>query len=151
MRKILFVNSLLLAVSLLVGVSCDDTDAISIIPHFSNITSEPANPSPGDSITLTAHQDQIGHLLNGTTYDWTIRFSFFYDGSATKDSTFTWSERTNYDGIGKADPTIGFRIPNNIAGNLTVSLHASYNCSGQTEAGALYGQASCSNQITVSH
>ncbi len=133
-------------------ISCDDeSDGISVVPHFSGIVCEPSLPNPGDSITLTAVQDQKGKLINKTSYDWTLKYSYFYDGAATRDTTVTRTITTNYDGISSDDPVAGFWLPANIASDLTVTIRAYYNLSGQTSTGQLYGEASRTSQIRINN
>lgn len=134
-------------------VSCDKVDGESIVPHFDKITCSPERPHPGDSITLTAHQDVKGKNINATTYNWSFTFSYFSDGQATRDTVVALPPvETNYDGISSADPVIGFRLPTNIASeSVTVSLHANYNLTGQTALGQIYGSASRSSRIIIDY
>jgi hypothetical protein len=150
MRKKLIFSSLLMAMCCNLWIGCSNDDVYSIVPHFSTIECRPNPVTPGDSITLTARQDQMGKLINATSYDWSFSYQYFYDGAVTKDTTvYLPTVKTNYDGISNADPVIGFHVPTNIAGNLTVTINAFYSLSAQSSSGALYGQANRTNQIPV--
>lgn len=150
MRKKYIFSSLLMTMCCGLWMGCSNDELYSIVPHFSKIECQPNPITPGDSITLTARQDQLGKLINATSYDWSFKYSYFYDGAATKDTTVNMpTVKTNYDGISNADPVMGFRVPANIASNLTVTINAFYSLSAQTSTGQLYGQANRTNQITV--
>lgn len=128
--------------------SCDKVDGLSVVPRFDRIDCDTPNPAPGDTITLTAHQSVQGHLINKTTYTWSFQFSVAGE-DYYRDSTFVRTVETNYDGIDNGDPVIGFRIPKNISSHLNVSLRASYNLSGSTAEGQIYGEATRSTLIRI--
>ena len=96
-----------------------------------------------DKITITAQQDQKGHLINATTYNWEVSAPILLeDGYTYKDSVFyAKSNHTNYDGIDSNDPSITFTIPANALGTATVKFSATYAFSGsgiQVEDGSNY-------------
>ena len=149
MKKSLVINSLFVVLLSIAFIGCSETDGISVVPAFDAIYCTPTSPAAGDSITLTAHQAQMGKLINKTSYNWTFSCQIFYDGAASRDTTFTRTVNTNYDGISNADPVIGVYVPKNIAGDLTVTLNANYSLSGQTASGQLYGQATRTTRIPI--
>lgn len=146
---------LTIAFAVLGFTACDETDGTSVVPRFDRIDVVPARPAAGDSITATAHQAVIGHLINATTYTW--QFSYSYNTvkesgyTVTKDTTVVLSKHVNYDGEDNSDPVIGYRLPANVVSGsrLAISIHATYNCSGQTASGALYGEATRSTQVNI--
>ena len=70
---------------------------------------------PGDSIHLTAHQDQKGHLINATYYTWTICYDTLDANGERSHANKTYSKRTNYDGYldGSDDPVCHMKLPAN--------------------------------------
>ena len=52
----------------------------------------------GDKITVIAMQDQKGHLINGTTYNWTAIIPVEQEDGSWKNDTIKKSFHTNYDG-----------------------------------------------------
>ncbi len=137
-----------LAAAMLAAIgACTEVDSESIVPHFSAITCEPQHPAPGDSVTLTAVQDQVGHLINATTYTWELT----YTQPTMADTTVTISNHIVYDlEGGNANPQVGFRIPADTPGRyLHVTLRATYSLSGQDRNGAIYGSATRSTDIVI--
>lgn len=142
--------------------SCEKKDYSSYPPTwkgfiFTNNNQE-VNPRTGihagDKIIVTALQDQKGHLINGTTYNWEVTAPILLeDGLTYKDSVFfKKSVHTNYDGYldGSSDPTIAFTIPANALGLSTVTFSATYAFSGegiQVEDGGNYESGSASGYI----
>ena len=110
----------------------------------------------GDKITITALQDQKGHLINATTYNWSITASVVLEDGVTKDSLFTFpASHTNYDGYtdGSNDPSITFTIPRNALGTAIVKFSATYAFSGsgiQVADGSNYESGSTSGYISSS-
>lgn len=149
MKKGFIISGLFAVLLSATFIGCSETDGISVVPAFDAIYCSPTSPAAGDSITLTAHQAQMGKLINKTSYNWTFSCHVFYDGAASRDTTFTRTVNTNYDGISNADPVIGVFVPENIASDLTVTLHANYSLSGQTASGQLYGQATRTTRIPI--
>lgn len=146
-RKLLY--SVLVAVaSTFALVACDKVDGTSVVPRFDRIDCDTPNPSPGDTITLTAHQSVQGHLINKTTYTWSFQFSVAGE-DYYRDSTIVRTVETNYDGIDSGDPVIGFRIPKDISSHLNVGIRATYNLSGSTAEGQIYGEANRSTLIRI--
>ena len=127
--------------------ACDKTDGISVVPQFSTITSDPATPMAGDTLTLTAHQSVKGKLTYSATYNWAFRY---FDDSLQRDTTVRRQEQVVYDYVGGPDPQMGLRLPAYVsATRLYVTLTASYGLSGQTEQGQIFGQASASATVTL--
>lgn len=122
------------------------------------IQGKPIVLCPGESIHITAHQDQRGRYINATDYTWTI----CYDTLNTRDNddptddvvvhaTKTYPQHTNYDGyaagydnkgnaIGPADPVCYLLLPESALpteGNPdTIKFNAKYKYS--TGQGAIY-------------
>ncbi|MBO7067412.1 MAG: hypothetical protein J6W52_01860 [Bacteroidaceae bacterium] len=85
----------------------------------------------GDVITVTAVQDEKGHLINATHYYWDIKAPIQLENGNYKDSVFLSKHiKTNYDGEDNGDPSVTFTIPEKALGNATVSFRATYNYSG---------------------
>lgn len=147
-KHLIFMALLFVAIDFAI-CSCEKENGISIVPQFSGITCNPSQPMPGDSITLTAVQAQVGELINRTSYDWSFQYSYFTgDGDAAQDTTVTKSVSVVYDN-NPSDPVIGFLVPANIASDLNVSIHANYALSGQTASGQIYGQATRSTVVRI--
>ena len=104
--------------------SCEEDKEEYVHPIFGKMTQEPNRVSPGEMVTLTVSQQQKGNGIEKTTYTWTIKALVSAEGSI-KDTVFV--ERTNYDGFGKADPVLKFRVPSScLAGSYKVQLRAEY-------------------------
>ncbi|HBC28672.1 MAG TPA: hypothetical protein DC006_03175 [Prevotellaceae bacterium] len=83
----------------------------------------------GDSMRVTAVQDQKGRYINSTYYTWTLTCQVRDTKGGLTDSTLTKQYRTNYDGIDNSDPRHTFAIPQHAEGRATVSFSATYNYS----------------------
>lgn len=83
----------------------------------------------GDSMRVTAVQDQKGRYINSTYYNWTLTCQVLLDDGTYRDSTLTKQYHTNYDGTSSADPRHTFAIPRGAQGRATVSFAATYNYS----------------------
>lgn len=159
--------SIIFAVTcLLVSLSsCEKKDYSSYPPTWKGFqftcNGQEVNPRTGihagDKIIVTALQDQKGHLINGTTYNWEVIAPILLeDGLTYKDSVFfKKSVHTNYDGYtdGSNDPSIAFTIPANALGTATVKFSATYAYSGsgiQVEDGGNYESGSGSGYISSS-
>lgn len=120
--------------------SCEKNDYSSYPPTWKGFqftcNDQVVNPRTGifagDVITLTALQDQKGHLINGTTYNWDVIVPVLQeDGLIYKNDTiFSKSIHTNYDGTDNGDPSIKFTIPTNALGQSVVIFSAIYSYSG---------------------
>ena len=86
----------------------------------------------GDVITVTALQDEKGHLINACTYNWSAKATIQKeDGTYKADSLFfTRTLQTNYDYYGGVDPSVEIKIPTNASGRATLSFNADFNYSG---------------------
>lgn len=186
MRKLLFTLPVSLFVLLLL-CSCEKKDYSSYCPTWKGFTyttgSYPdyvkgnvgnnINLHPGDSIHLTAHQDQRGHLINYTVYTWTICYDTLDTGGnedPTDDvvvhATKTYPQPTNYDGyeagysdgkaVGSADPICHLLLPENALPTEygkrdTIKFVARYVYSGQgviVENGNIVDNTSYNGRIT---
>lgn len=118
----------------------------------------------GDSIHVTAVQDQHGHLINGTYYSWVICYDTL-DNNRTDDPNDdvvvhvrkTYSQHTNYDGYvdGADDPTCHMLLPSNALSTTTkpdtIMFVARYMYSGQgvtIETGNIVENTSYHGRIT---
>ncbi len=149
MKPKTFIPLLTLAVAATAFTACDDTDGTSVVPQFDKIDIAPNRPAPGDSLTATAHQAVKGKLINATTYNWTFTYYVQHDDGSVEKLDTTLTHHTNYDGESSDDPSIGYRLPATAVGGtqMQISLRATYNCSGQTASGALYGEATRSTTV----
>ena len=157
--------------TLLLLCSCEKKDYTSYPPTWKGFTyttgSYPnytaGNPrnvvlAPGDSIHLTAHQDQRGHLINATYYTWTICFDTLDTNGDRVRAHKTYDRRTNYDGYtdGADDPVCHMLLPANALpteyGKIdTIRFVARYTYSGQgviVESGNIVENTSYSGRIT---
>lgn len=141
MKKLLFIMPL---VALLFAfVACENENYDSYPPTWKGFILSPTanNIYAGDSLKVTACQDMKGHLINATTYSWSLRCQVLVGDNNWVDSICTLSTHTNYDGTSNADPTITFLVPKGAAGRATVSFQAIYGYSGsgiQVSGGGTY-------------
>lgn len=113
---------------------------------------------PGDSIHLTAHQDERGHLINSTDYSWTICYDTLDTNGNRVHANKTIYKHTNYDGYpdGADDPVGHLLLPANAlpteAGKRdTIKFVARYVYSGQgviVENGNIVDNTSYNGRIT---
>lgn len=119
---------------------------------------------PGDSVHITAHQLERGHLINATHYTWTICYDTL-DTRSTDDPSddrrvrveSTYNFRTNYDGYvnGADDPVCHMLLPANALPTesgkpYSVTFVARYSYSGQgvtIETGNIVDNSSYSGTI----
>ena len=164
---------------LLLLLACGKNDYTSYCPTWNGFTyttgSYPnytqGNPRlvilhPNDSLHLTAHQNQLGHLIDATYYTWTICYDTLDAEGNKQHTTKTYHQRTNYDGyeagyaggytIGSADPICHMLLPENTAptdnGKYdTIKFVARYSYSGQgvtIDNGSIVDNTSYSGRIT---
>lgn len=146
MKKLFLLMPVLACV--LAFVACGDDDGFGKYDSYPptwkgfELSSNPVHP--GDSLRVTALQDMKGHLINATTYVWTMKCKVLNPSGEISDYSLSDDVHTNYDGISNADPTYKFKIPDNaVAGTGTVSFEAKYNYSGngiQVQDGSTYNQ-----------
>lgn len=113
---------------------------------------------PGDSIHLTAHQDQRGKLINSTDYTWTLCFDTLDADGQRVHATKTYYKHTNYDGYADgADDPVGHlllppnTLPTEFGKTDTIKFVARYSYSGQgviVENGNIVENTSYSGRIT---
>ncbi len=107
--------------------SCAEEKEGYVQPDFGELTQEPNPVSPGEEVTLTISQNSKGNGIAGVTYNWTI-YNLVPDATGQVQD-LVLSEHTNYDGYDKKDPTITFKVPENVsAGAYIVSMQADYQC-----------------------
>lgn len=120
---------------LLVGVlsaSCSSDDEYkSTPPRFSDVTFMPEEIHPGDRVTATAVQYRKGHLLDRTSYSWSI--------SGTSEDLEVSNNKTVLYDNDKSNPTCIFTAPST-PGEYTLILDAKYNVSGQSGTSASSAQ-----------
>lgn len=132
-----------------------------------DVTGNPRNVilHPGDSIHLTSHQDQKGHLINATYYTWTLCYDTL-DNKRNDDPNDdevvhvrkTYDKRTNYDGYadGANDPVCHLLLPANALATEygkqdTIIFVARYTYSAQgviVENGSIAENTSYNGRIT---
>ncbi len=118
------ITLLLPVVVVAIFLSCEEDKEEYVHPIFGKMIQEPNKVLPGEVVTLTVPQQQKGNGIEKTTYTWTFKALVPAEGSI-KDTVFI--ERTNYDGYGKADPVLKFRVPSTCtAGSYKVQLRAEY-------------------------
>ena len=141
---------LLLPLLAMTFVACDDDDDnVSYPPTWKGFEVSPTTrPLAGDTIRVTARQDQKGHNIEATTYTWVLACVVTDSKDfSTRDSIIQVSKKTNYDGHanGSDDPYVKFTIPAEAAGRATISFTArySYYSDGiQVQDGRTYDQSS---------
>ena len=116
--------------------------------------------SAGDSIHITAHQAERGHLINATYYTWTICFDTLDADGVKQHATLSYNLHTNYDGYtdGADDPTGHLLLPANALATDygkydTIRFVARYSFSGQgviVENGNIVENTSYGGRITPS-
>ena len=134
--------SLILAVIglLFTMASCKKNDYSSYPPtwkgfqftHNGQVVNTRTGIHAGDAITVTALQDEKGHLINACTYHWTVKATIKKEDDTYKDDSlfFAQSIQTNYDYYGGVDPSVKFTIPANAVGRATLTFNAEFNYSG---------------------
>ena len=151
--------------------SCEKNDYTSYCPTWKGFTyTIGARPNdvagdprsvllhPGDSIHLTAHQDQKGHLINATYYTWTICYDTLDVNGERSHARKSYDQHTNYDGYkdGSDDPVGHLLLPANAlpteSGKKdTIKFVARYSYSGQgviVENGNIVENTSYNGRIT---
>lgn len=111
----------LAAVSLWAFTACED-EHYSVLPAFGGFRLEPAAWHSGDSVTVTAVQQQRGDLIYRAKYTWRVECA----ETSLVDTTIT----VVYDND-KSDPRVGFRIPAGMIGSAEVSFKAEYSYSAR--------------------
>lgn len=153
-------------------ISCSKTDTESYCPTWKGFTYATGSyPNyvqgtartniffhPGDSIHLTACQNQRGKLINGTYYTWTICYDTLDTDGNKQRATKSYNQHTNYDGYvdGADDPVCHMLLPANALptdyGKYdTIKFVARYIYSGQgvtIENGNIVDNTSYSGRIT---
>ena len=78
------------------------------VQHSGFVAGQPFVLNAGDSIHITAHQDQRGRLIYATDYTWTICYDILDSNEETVHVRKTFSTHTNYDGyLDGADDPVG--------------------------------------------
>lgn len=111
----------------------------------------------GDSIHITAHQDQKGRLINATDYTWTLCYDTLDTNGERVHATLSINQHTNYDGYenGSDDPVWHLLLPENTLSTANerycIKFVARYNYSGQgvtIETGNIVDNSSYNFRIT---
>ena len=126
--KHLIFTSLFFVVVAAIFFSCAEEKDEYIAPKFGQMTQEPDPAKAGQEVTLTFTTERKGNGIAGTTYEWTIK-SLVPDAEtgSLKDTLLT--VKTNYDGYGKADPTLTFKLPAGCKpGRYTVNMKGLFSC-----------------------
>jgi len=133
MKKIYFLFMALLSLGL---ASCDDEEKGSYPPIYQGFKYVPSTVYAGDSVTITAVQQQRGHYLYHADYNWKMTIQVDKNGEA-QDTTLvcTQSLSANYD-----DPVWKLQLPSNtIAGVYTCNFRAEWKNSADGEGGIFEG------------
>lgn len=114
--------------------SCEKKEYLSYPPSWKGFEC-PENVKPGDTITIRAVQNKKGHLINATTYTWTI---YVQREDGKEPAELGKSIKTNYDGTSNADPEITITIPNDavVGQQVTVRFKAYYSFSANGMQGS---------------
>ncbi|MBO4641912.1 MAG: hypothetical protein J5661_03495 [Bacteroidaceae bacterium] len=152
MKKII----LLLPILVMALAACDDDDKyVSYPPTWKGFEVSPTTrPYAGDTIRVTARQDQKGHNIEATSYTWVLSCTVTDPTDfSTCDTLIQISKKTNYDGNanGSDDPFVKFTIPDNAAGRATIRFTAKYSYYSdgiQVQNGRTYDESGLSGSIT---
>ena len=114
-----------IVVAALVAACTEEKDDY-VRPSFGAMTQEPNPAEAGPNVTLTFAHNEKGNGIAGVTYTWTVkRLVHDTETGELKDSVLT--VHTNYDGYGKLDPTLTFRLPAEVtAGSYSVEMDADF-------------------------
>lgn len=110
--------------------ACEKTDTTSYMPTWKGFNVTPRPAVPGDSVTITACQDQIGHLIYKAIYNWTVTYHLRASMGGDSVVSETFNNWVVYDND-PVDPSIRFLVPAGVTQNLTVSFQGRYMYSGQ--------------------
>ncbi|MBQ9286676.1 MAG: hypothetical protein IJ209_10425 [Bacteroidaceae bacterium] len=114
--------------------SCGDEDQQSYMPTWKGFTYSPQPAERGDSVKITARQNEIGHLIYRAVYNWQAKYYLSTADGADSLVTVTHTEDVVYD-YDPADPTWSLYVPlglrySDIAVTLTAEYH--YSATGPT-------------------
>ena len=128
------------------------------VQHPGYVAGQPFVLNAGDSIHITAHQDQRGHLINATDYMWTICYDVLDSNGEKVHVRNTISKHTNYDGyLDGADDPVGHlllpieALPTETGKPDTIKFVAYYKYSGTGmiyETGDIGSNTSINGRIT---
>lgn len=121
--------TLLACVALPLGfAACDDEVQSYVHPQFGAMTVNPSPAVPGDSVELIVPHTQKGNGIAATTYTWTIQ-ALCEDAVTHQAKDTVLTVQDNYDGYGKRDPRLKFRLPPTCSpGTYPVVMRASFSC-----------------------
>ena len=144
-KQIVIFLSCILAMSF-VALSCAQEKDEYVAPKFGKMSQTPDPAKAGQDVTLTVAQEQKGNGIYSTTYEWVIKNVVPTETGALKDTLI--SVHTNYDGNGKADPTLTFKLPDDCKpGRYTVNMKGYFAC---YIGNVLYDESSTiSGQLTI--
>ena len=126
-KKQIFIFLSLVLVMSFVVLSCAEEKDEYAAPKFGKMTQDPDPAKVGENVVLHVAQEQKGNGIYSTTYEWVIKNLVPTETGALKDTLI--SVHTNYDGNGKADPTLTFTIPGNCKpGRYTVNMKGYFAC-----------------------
>ena len=126
-----FAAALLTALCL---ASCDDTDPVSYMPLYEGIAISPDFLRAGDSVTVTAVQQDKGRLIYHADYRWEVAYATI--GSNGRPDTIRTSKHLSvvYD-VESEDPVLKFLIPAGSGGRLQVRFRADFRYSAMGDTG----------------
>lgn len=126
-----FISSLVLVAAITLSfLSCEKEDTTSYMPTWKGFNVVPRPVPPGDSVTVTACQDQIGHLIYKAMYNWTVTYHMRDMNGADSTVTKTFNNSVVYDND-PSDPSIRFLVPMEVTRDVSVSFQGRYMYSGQ--------------------
>jgi len=133
-------------------VACEEKDYSSYPPTWKGFALSSNTVSPGDTLVVTALQDQKGRHIEGTKYTWKLSCSVIDAQGETQPYTYEKTVSTNYDGTDNGDPTFVFHIPDSaVAGRGTINFVAKYSYYGngiQVSQGTTYKDDAARGYIT---
>ena len=130
MKKYLIFSLLLAVVAVCVFTACEKEDTSSYMPTWKGFEVTPRPVTPGDSVTVTACQDQIGHLIYKAIYNWTITMHLRDHIGGDSVVTKTINQTVIYDND-PSDPSIRFLVPSDVTNDVKVNFQGRYLYSGQ--------------------
>lgn len=130
MKKTFIFSLLLAAIAVFVASSCEE-DTTSYMPTWKGFSVSPRPAVRGDSVTVTACQDQLGHLIYKAVYTWTVNYHQPNEEGVDSIVTLDFSNTVVYDNE-PADPSVKFLLPAEATTHdIQVSFNGRYMYSGQ--------------------
>jgi len=123
--------------------ACKDEKQVSYMPTWHGFIYTPKPLVLGDSVTIEAQQQEIGHLIYKAVYSWTATYTIPKDDGADSTVTDKKSQTVVYDND-PSNPTVRFHVPGNITSrNFMVTFRGEYHYSAtgaQGSDGSIVGE-----------